>query len=441
MEVRTPARVHRHPGGTPVIEPGARTLTTCPVARDYDPLAPSTLQDPYSVLTRLRQEGPVFYLPELDHYIVTRYDDIEGILLDRETWSAANASSPLNPVYPAAQEVLSTGFKRVPTLNNADPPRHGPMRKAVLACMTPRRLNSLEPTLRAYAEDLVASFRDEPVVDFVAAFAFPFPGFAAFSLLGFPAADTDQLKEWSRTRVLLTYGRLSESEQVEVARDVVAMWQYVEDHVASRAADPVDDLASDLLRYAQDKPDQVTQFDVVNMVYSMALAGHETTCNTIGNGLLALLRHRSQWQTLVDRPELIPNAVEEILRYDGPVVNHRRTASVDTEIGGVSIPAGARVMLCFASADRDPAQFEDGDAFQVDRADAELHLAFGKGPHLCLGAPLGRLETRIALDLLATMTPDIELVPDQVIEYSPNALFRGLKALLVAPRGLEYASP
>jgi hypothetical protein len=218
------------------------------------------------------------------------------------------------------------------------------------------------------------------------------------------------------------------------------MWQYVEDHVARRAAEAADDLTSDLMRYSESKPDLVTQFDVVNMVYSMALAGHETTCNTIGSGLFALLRHRDQWDALIERPELIPNAVEEILRFDGPVINHRRMAKVDTELGGCSIPAGSRVMLCFASADHDPAHFEDGDEFVVDRPDAELHLAFGKGPHLCLGAPLGRLETRISLELLTTMTPEMELVPDQNIEYSPNALFRGLKALQVAPRGLAYSA-
>jgi cytochrome P450 len=415
-------------------------MTSCPVAHDYDPLAPSIVRDPYPVLTHLREEGPVFYLPDLDHYIVTRYDDIEAVLLDRDAWSAQNASSPLNPVFPAAQAVLDAGYKRVPTLNNSDPPRHGTMRKAVLATMTPRRLNALEPTLRAYAEGLVKSFRDEPAVDFVADFAFPFPGFAAFSLLGFPERDTDKLKEWSRTRVLLTYGKLSEAEQVEVAHDIVAMWQYVEAHVAQRAQEPADDLTSDLMRYSEGKPDLVNEFDVVNMVYSMALAGHETTCNTIGSGLFALLRFRDQWETLIERPELIPNAVEEILRFDGPVLNHRRTAKVDTKIGGIPIPAGARVMLCFASADHDPAQFDHGDEFVVDRADAELHLAFGKGPHLCLGAPLGRLETRISLELLTAMTPDIELVPDQIIEYSPNALFRGLKALQVAPRGLASAT-
>jgi len=415
-------------------------VTTCPVAKDFDLLDPAMVVDPYPVLNRWRDETPVFYVPELDHYIVTRYDDVEAILLDRDTWSAANASSPLMPVCPAAQEILSSGFERVPTLNNSDPPRHGPMRKSVLAVMTPRRLRALEPTLRAYASDLIAGWRDEPIVELVERYSFPFPGFAAFSLLGFPSADTDMLKEWSRTRVLLTYGRLSETDQVATARDVLAMWRYVKEFVALRVADPVDDLTSDLVRLAREKPEQLNDFDIVNIVYSMALAGHETTCNTIGSGVYALLRNRDQWRRLVEDASRITNAVEEILRFDGPVLYHRRTAKIDTTVGGVPIPAGARVMMCFASADHDPAHFgADADEFQVERAEAEMHLAFGKGAHLCLGAPLGRLETQISLELLTSMTPDMELVAGQEIAYSPNALFRGLRSLLVAPRGLAHA--
>jgi cytochrome P450 len=411
-------------------------MATCPIAKDYDPLDPSVVADPYPALQRLRQEGPVFYLPDLDHYIVTRFDDIEAILKDRETWSAANASSPLIPVCPAAQEVLTSGFKRVPTLNNADPPRHAPMRKSVLAVMTPRRLRALEPVLRDYATSLIEGFKEKPVVEFVQEYSFPFPGFAAFSLLGFPDTDTDTLKEWSRTRVLLTYGRLSEDQQVATAKDIVAMWRYVEDFVARRTAEPLDDLTSDLARLARDQPDQLTTFDIVNIVYSMALAGHETTMNTIGSGVLALLRDRQQWQRLVDEPTLIPNAVEEILRFDGPVLNHRRVAKVDTTVGGVDLPAGARIMMCFAAADHDPTHFgDDAESFRVDRSEAEFHLAFGKGAHLCLGAPLGRLETQITLELLTTMTPGMELVPDQDLQYSPNALFRGLRSLLVSPQG------
>ena len=412
-------------------------MSTCPIAHDYDPLDPAVVADPYPTLRHLREEGPVFYLPSLDHYIVTRFDDIEAILKDRVTWSAANASTPLIPVCPEAQEVLNSGFKRVPTLNNADPPRHAPMRKSVLAVMTPRRLRALEPVLRDYATSLVEGFKGKPVIDFVNEYSFPFPGFAAFSLLGFPDSDTDRLKEWSRTRVLLTYGRLSDEEQVATANDIVAMWRYVEEFVELRTADPLDDLTSDLARLAREQPEQLATFDIVNIVYSMALAGHETTMNTIGSGLLALLRNRKQWQLLIDEPTMIPNAVEEILRFDGPVLNHRRVAKTDTSIGGIDLPAGSRIMMCFAAADHDPTHFgDDAETFRVDRSEAELHLAFGKGAHLCLGAALGRLETQITLELLTTMTPDMALVSDQELQYSPNALFRGLRSLLVAPYGI-----
>lgn len=412
-------------------------MTECPIAHGYDLLAPDAVANPYPLLDHWRDRTPVFYIPEIDHYVITRYAEIEKVLLDRESWSASNASSPLMPVCPAAQEVLSSGFGRVPTLNNSDPPRHGPMRKSVLTVMTPRRLRALEPVLRDYATSLVEQLRSHRVVDLVDSFTFPFPGFAAFSLLGFPPGDTDKLKDWSRRRVLLTYGRLSEEEQVATARDVVAMWQYCENFVAARWADPADDLTSDLVRLSGEKPDQLNQFDIVNIVYSMALAGHETTANTLANGIVALLGNRGQWQRLLDEPRLTENTVEEILRFDGPVLYHRRVAKVDTEVGGIPIPAGSKVMMAFASAGHDRVQFgEDAGEFRLDRPDAELHLAFGKGPHLCLGAPLARLEGRIALELLTTMTPRMELVPDQLIPYTPNALFRGPQSLLVAPQGL-----
>ncbi|MGD9796215.1 MAG: cytochrome P450 [Acidimicrobiia bacterium] len=415
-------------------------MTSCPVAHGYDPLAPDTVRNPHPVLSKLRAEGPVFYLPELDHYLVTRYEDVETVLYDRDTYSAANASSPLNPVCPAAQKVLDDGgYRRVPTFNNADPPRHPIMRKAVLSCMTPRRLRSLEPPLRDYATALIKSVKDETVLDFISQVAFPFPGYAAFTLLGFPPADTDQLKAWSETRVLLTYGRLSEAEQVRVAGDIVSMWQYCERHVANKAADLGDDLTSDLIRYSNDKPDLVTHFDIVNMLYSMALAGHETTTNTIGSGVFALLQNREQWDALVADRSKIANAVEEILRYEGPVINHRRITTCETVLGGVELPKGARVMMCFASADRDPAIFDNGDDFDVSRENAELHLAFGKGAHLCLGAALGRLEVQIVLELLTEHMPGLELIPGQDIVYSPNALFRSLTKLMVAPRGLAAA--
>ena len=181
------------------------------------------------------------------------------------------------------------------------------MRKSVLAVHDAPPAQGPRARPREYATGLVDGFRTRRV-DFVESFSFPFPGFAAFSLLGFPdRGHRDRLKEWSRNRVLLTYGRLPEDEQVATAKDVVqSMWRYVEDFVAERWADPVDDLTSDLARLSQEKPDQLNQFDIVNIVYSMALAGHETTCNTIGNGDQALLQHRDQWQAPDRRPVADP---------------------------------------------------------------------------------------------------------------------------------------
>lgn len=410
------------------------------MAHNSDLLVPDVVADPFTTLGTWREDSPVVYLADIDHYVITRYADIEQVLLDRDTWSAANVSAPLQAPCRAAQDILNSGFNRTATLSNADPPRHGPMRKSVLSVMTPRRLRALEPVLRDYATALVETLRDQPMVDLVKAFTFPFPGFAAFSLLGFPDEDTEMLKDWSKDRLLLTYGQLSDEEQVVAARAVLAMWKYVEEFVARRWADPADDLTSDLSRLSQEKPDQINQYDIVNIVYSMALAGHETTTNTITNGMLALLSNRDQWKRLIDDPTTIDNAVEEILRYDGPLLHLRRIAKVEADVGGVTLPAGAKVMMSFAAGDHDPREFgDDADDFRVDRSEAELHLAFGKGAHLCLGAALARLEVRIALELLTTMTPDIELVPDQDVQHIPSALVRGLKSLLVAPRGMRHA--
>jgi cytochrome P450 len=170
------------------------------------------------------------------------------------------------------------------------------------------------------------------------------------------------------------------------------------------------------------------------MVYSMALAGHETTTNAIGNGLLALLTNLDQWELLKSRPELAANAVEEIMRFDGSVFLHRRLAKTDVAFEGGTIPEGGKVFMGLGPAGRDPQHFEDADHFDITRENANQHFAFGKGAHLCLGAPLARLEIRIVLELLIELAPDIRLVPDQELEYIPNALFRGLRHLLVNPR-------
>lgn len=395
------------------------------------------LVDPYPRLAELREQTPVFFDEELGYYVVTRYDDIERCLVDRTTFLAQGASSPVWPPVEEAQRILTEqGYKRVPTLNNADPPRHGPMRKAVFTCMSRARLASLEPELREYATELVTTLVEQPVADLIADLAFPLPGRAGLGLLGIPVQDFDQIKAWSGGRVLFTYGHLPEDEQVQVAHNVIAFWQYVEQYVSDRDRDRDrgDDFTSDILRYRDEHPDEVTTDDVVNIVYSMALAGHDSTTNAMGNMLRHLLAHQDEWRALVDDPSLVPNAVEEALRFDGPVSGHRRTAAIDTEVGGVPIPAGSRLVLLFGSADRDPEHFPDPDRLDVRRENSAEHLSFGKGVHFCLGAPLARMEMRIALELLTEHAPGMHLVADQTFPYVPITMFRSLEHLFVAPR-------
>jgi cytochrome P450 len=405
----------------------------CPVSSGVDWLGQDFLAEPFDVLARLRAESPVFYDPELGHYLVTRYADVEEVLRDRATFLAANASASIWPPSEAAQQVLrDSGYRRVPTLNNADPPRHAPMRKATRTCMTPRRMATLEPDLRTFARGLVTDLAARDEVDLVETLADPLPAHAGLGLLGFPDEAAQQILAWSDKRVLFTYGHLPDDEQVDVARSVVSFWKFIEEFVHEKVADPGDDFTSDLLHYREENP-EVTMDDVVNIVYSLALAGHDSTSNAIANTLRRLLAVPEQWKALCAEPEAIPNAVEEGLRFDPPVMGHRRLAATDTEIGGVAVPAGAKLVLLFASAGRDARHFAHPDAFDVHRANAVEHLTFGKGVHFCLGAPLARLELRIVLELLTELTPEMQLVEGQTFEYSPNALFRSLRALLVTP--------
>jgi cytochrome P450 len=403
---------------------------TCPVVHDLDPFEQSFLTDPFPRLAALREEGPVFYHPELDLYFLTRYDDIQEVLLDRDTFAAANASSPVFPPAPAAAAILA-GVRRVPTLTNADPPRHAPMRRAVQNNLTPRRLASLEPIMREQSRRLIEAFRHQPVADLVSQLAFPLPAYAGFTLLGFPEQDWEMLKSWCSGRILITYGRLPEAEQVEVAKNVLAFWEYCVAHVERRQAEPANDFTTDLLAWQREHADEVEIIDAVSIVYSIALAGHDSTTNLFTGGLRHLLANQDAWKALVADPSLIPNAVEEMLRYDPPILGWRRVTTTETTVGGVPVPEGAHLFMTFASAHRDASHFPDPDVFDITRENARTHLSFGKGVHLCIGAPLARIEMRVTLELLTELTPHLRLAPGNDFKIIPNLVFRQMDELLV----------
>ncbi len=405
----------------------------CPFSSVDDLLGNDYLSQPFPALQELRETAPVAQLPGTNTYLVSRYDDLVTVFKDRDTFSSAKATDPFFPVCPEARDIVASGFPRKPTFTNCDPPRHPKMREAVARCLTPQRWEKSRPAVRESATILVDRLAAKPQADLVADLLYPLPAFAGFALLGFPAADTDRLKEWCVYRVLLTYGKLSPEHQVKAAQELTSFWTYVREHVQRSMQQPGDDLTGDLLALSKTMGDELTTEDVTNMIYSIALAAHETSQNAILNGLLRILSEPAQWQALCEDKSLIPNAVEELLRLETPVMTLRRTVTRDTTLGGVALPAGALVLLMPASGNHDPAHFPDAETMDIRRRNAREHLTFGKQWHFCMGSPLARYEYALVLELLTTRTPRMRLVAGQELKYLPTMQFRVLEKLLVEP--------
>ena len=408
------------------------TSSACPAHSAFDPFDSDYLRDPYPALAEVRAETPVFYAPDLDMWVVTRYEDIEAIFTDVETYSAAIAQDPVFPLAEQAREALRDGgFRAGATMSNCDPPKHPRIRRHNLRAFSARRTAALEPKVRAQAEELVARMLTRRQFDLVEDLTFPLPAYMIFTLIGFPPEDTELLKSWCGNRMAFSWGRVSAAEQTEIAKNMARYWRYCEQFVADRLAEPQDDFTSDHVRAHLADPESLTVDEIIGVIYGLSFAGHETTTNLTSNAVRRLLENREQWDALCADPTLIPNAVEEVLRFDTSVVAWRRITTRDVRIAGIDVPAGAKLMLQLAAANHDPDRFGDPDSFDIRRSDAARHLAFGKGIHFCLGAPLARMEVRIVLELLTQHAPDLALVPDQDLDFHPNISFRGPRQLLV----------
>jgi cytochrome P450 len=401
-----------------------------PVDADFDPLDPDYLADPYPYYARFRREAPVFYAPKIDFWVVSRYEDIRRIVGDPETFSNARVQEPLHPLTPEALEGLKRGVRVVPTTSTADPPLHKRTRKHAARAFSARRVAELEGRIREIANGLIDAMISDGRADLVDRFAFPLPASVVFSLIGYPEEDTEMLKSWCSDRLKITWGRPLPEEQLATIEKMTSFFDYIEDFVRRRAEDLRDDYTSDLLRIRAEDEENLSFDEVVSICYSLSFAGHETTTNLILNGLRQLLGQPGLWDELREDPSLIENAVEETLRRDTSVIAWRRSTTRPVEISGVEVPDGARLMLLLASANRDEGVFEDPDAFDIRRKNANKHIAFSHGIHFCLGAPLARLEARIAFELLTQRLPDLRLSPpDQRFKFDPNMSFRGPKKL------------
>jgi cytochrome P450 len=395
----------------------------------FDPL---DLTDPFPILKEARAERPIFYNAGIDYWVITRYEDIKAIFRDHETFSARNTITPIEPFSAEVKQMLADGdYTPVPVLSNNVPPGHTRIRNLVQRLFLPRRMRDFEAAIRNLARDRIGRLIELERADIVAALTYDFPAQVLFHLLGVPDEDVPQVKAWSDNRIELYYGRPTPQDQIERTRGLVPFWHYVVSLVERKIENPADDLTSDLIRMRDGDDTILTVNEIASCMITLLVAGHETTTAQMTNGLLHWLTQRDQWQLLCEQPDLIPGAVEEMMRYDPSVCAWRRYVETATVIDGVEIPAGANLLLMLNSANRDESFFPAPEIIDVRRENIKEHLAFGYGIHYCVGAPLARLEMTVLFEEMTRLMPSLRLASGQALSYTRNISFRGPLQLAV----------
>jgi cytochrome P450 len=407
----------------------------CPVTgagRDFDPFVDPYLADPYPFWLQARRSEPVFYSPELDYWVVTRYEDIKAIFSDPKTFSAGNAQTPIKPLAPQVVQMLQAGgLKTKPVMSNADPPVHTRIRKSTWQAFTPKRIAQLEPEVRRLVTRFLDRIQGARKADLVREMFYELPVLVLFLFLGMPEEDVAKVKTWSRNRLMLTWGRLSGEQQMAQARGLLEYWKYTEAFIEGLLASPPDNYVGDLIRISRQDENELSIHEITNVVYGLLIAGHETTTSMSANAIITLMEQREAWERLVADAALVPNAVEELLRFNSSVITWRRKAVKSVEVAGVAIPEGADLLLALCSGNRDDAHFEAPERFDIARENAKTHLSFGFGIHYCLGAPLARLELKVILEELVRRLPGLRLLPGKTWTFPANTSFRGPAELWV----------
>jgi cytochrome P450 len=377
--------------------------------------------DPHPHYHRIRAETPVLFVPELDEYVLTRFADCERVLRD-PTMSSDPSKRNIRP--PFLQ--LGQGDDRPPSMLFLDPPDHTRLRKLVSKAFTPRTVERLRPHVAELVDGMLDAV-DPAGFDLLEAVGFPLPVTVICELLGIPAEDQHLFGPWSSDASRMLDGDLDEAT---IQRGIVAFMElvnYLNAIFEERRAAPRDDLLSALLA-AEEEGDKLSEEELRSTVVLLFVAGHETTTNLIGNGTVALLRQRDQWERLVADPSLAPSAVEELLRFDGPVHVTARTATHPCEVAGVSVEPGQGLVTLIAAANRDPERFPDPDRLDIGRADNH-HLAFSQGMHYCLGAALARLEGQEVFTALTRRFPTLDLTEEPV--HRDHFVLRGYQKVPV----------
>jgi len=399
-----------------------------------DLLAQETKRDPIAFSARLREQGavlPFYGLGKERGWLVTQYDDVLTILKDPRFIKDPQKLTPsLQGEQAEADEraaVMSNLLKYRRDMLVTDPPDHTRLRGLVSKAFTPRMIEHLRPRIQQLADELLDAVQKQGQMDLIADFAFPLPITVISEMLGISGADRQQFRTWSQTLVTGVVG----SEPTKVVAAMEAFVQYIKTLLAEKRAHPGTDLTSGLVQ-AEERGDRLSEAELISTIFLLIVAGHETTVNLLGNGMLALFEHPEQMRRLCTDPSLIPSAIEELLRYTAPVsMSSPRWASEDIPLHDQVIRKGEMVFVSLIGADTDPRQFSDPEVLDIARQENQ-HVAFGKGIHFCLGAPLARLEGQIAIGTLLRRLPRLRLAcePEQ-LTWTQSPILRGLTSLPV----------
>lgn len=373
--------------------------------------------DPFPHYRRMRETSPVFHDEQSGSWHAFRYDDVQRVLSEHARFSSRMGGD----------EPSETGQLFAASLVTTDPPRHRQLRSLVNQAFTPKAVDALAPRISQLTDELLDGIASTGTADLIAGLAYPLPVIVIAELMGVPAADRDRFKQWSD--VIVSQTRTG-AENADHHATNVEMTGYFLDLIEQRRSRPGNDLISSLLS-AEIDGQKLSVAELLGFCSLLLVAGNETTTNLIGNAVLCFAEVPGTIERLRAEPSLLPQAIEEVLRYRSPVQSMYRVTAADTTLGGVQVPAGVPLVAWIGSANRDERHFERPDQFDIDRGPSR-HLAFGQGIHFCLGAPLARLEAMIALQAVLSRMPGLTLTAGSQLERMDSTIVYGLTELPVS---------
>lgn len=405
----------------------------------YNPMDREVQQCPYQHYAALRAHGPVFHHEQTGMYFASRLDIVNEVLRDTETYSSKMSNMGTlgdSDVMKQVIEIMKEGWPRYETMLTIDPPLQTRYRKLVSRAFSARRIAALEDKVREIAIELIEAFPDEGSIDFHRDFAVKFPVRVIHYALNMAPETEDKIKQWSDDAVAALGTNLTDERRLEAARGQVETQKYWHSEWEKRLENPIDDILSEVAHADFDDPDlpegetrKLHFGEVFSIIQQLMVAGNETTTKFLNETIRLLIENPEQWTAITEDPARIPALVEEGLRLSSPNQGLFRTVTRDTTLGGVDIPAGARVWVMFGAANRDERVFDDSESFDPGRENLKEHVAFGKGHHFCIGAPLSRLEGKVAFEELAKRIELPAFSEGNTFEYEPSFILRGLAAL------------